>query len=163
MTCPPKQSTSDRTVEEAISVGDSGKWWTGLVLDTDPDSGERRIRLERWVRNGHSHNNPHTWRVRPDYWAEEMAAITSLKQDGGHSPPGDLPIDERYSVSEYLPIRRDDTRRVVAVRLDRPFKSDTLRLYHFDPTTQRVRQKWSVGRDWERISKLATRHVRQTV
>jgi len=163
MTCPPRESDKSRTVIEAIPVDQSNGWWTGLVIDRDPDTGEIRHRLERWVENDHGYENPHTWRVRPDYWEGEQEAVQMLQDRHGRFPPGNLPINQRLTPVEYWPVRRDEVRRVVAVRLDRPFKGECIRLYHWDQSDESVRQKWTVGREWSRLSDLATHHVEITV
>lgn len=162
MTCPPRTVQNGRTVIEAIPVDNSNGWWTGLVVDRDPETGENRHRLERWVENDHGYNNPHTWRVRPDFWADELEAVAALENNRGRSPPGNLPIDQRLTPIEYKLVRTDETRRVAAVRIDRPLKGECIRLYHWDQSDESVRQKWTIGRNWSRLSDLATRHLKTT-
>lgn len=142
-----------------MPVDSSNGWWTGLVRDRDHKTGEIRLRLERWVKNDHSIANPHTWRVRPDYWEDERDAVTAFTSRGGRSPPGDLPINQRLTPMEYTRIRKDDTRWVAVVRVDRPLKGPCVRLYHWNPRDGAVRQKWTIGRDWSQLESLATRHL----
>ncbi len=163
MTCPPNEGKSNRTVLNTIPVAVSGDWWTGLVRDRDDKTEEERLRMERWVANKHGYSNPHTWRVRPDYWSAELNAVTQLERRKGQSPPGNLPLDSRLTPLEYVLVRRDETRWVAVVRLDRPYKGECLRLYHWNPADGSVRQKWTVGRDWSQLTDLATRHLKNRV
>ncbi|QSX00102.2 hypothetical protein [Haloterrigena alkaliphila] len=160
MTCLPYAADLDRTVLDTWTVDDSNDWWTGLVHDRDHDTGERRLRLERWVDNGNSCSNPHTWRVRPDFWEAERDAVATFERRGGRSPPARLPIDNRLTPLEYTCIRKDDTRWVAVVRVDRPYKSPCIRLYHWNPADAALRQKWTVGRHWAELKDLATRQLR---
>lgn len=159
MTCPPKAAETARTVLEATPVDASDGWWTGLVRDRVEETGETRLRLERWVDNYGSYQNPHTWRVRPDFWAAERDAVATFQKNGGQSPPGNLPIDQFLTPLEYARIRKDGTRWVAVVRLEGP-KGERVRLYHWDPVDESVRQKWTIGRDWEQLEALATRHLK---
>lgn len=163
MTCPPREADRDRTVLEAIPVDRSDRWWTGLVRDRDETTGERRLRLERWVDNGHRYDNPHVWRVRREFWDDETTAVTNLESNGGAQPPGNLPIDQRLSPVSYVRIRRDDRRWVAAVRVDRPLKGECVRLYHWNPGDGTVRQKWTVGRSWSKVQRRASRKLQQVV
>lgn len=160
MTCLPRAADTDRTVLETVPVGNENGWWTGLVRDRENETGEIRLRIERWVRNDHSIDNPHTWRVRPDFWDDERQAVSQMESRGGHSPPGNLPIDQRLTPLEYIRIRKDDVRWVAVVRVDRPFKGPCIRLYHWNAADESVRQKWTIGRNWNRIESLATRHLK---
>lgn len=161
MTCLPRAADTDRTVRETTSVDNSDGWWTGLVRDRDHETGEIRLRLERWVKNSHSIDNPHTWRVRPDFWDAERDAVHRFQSQGGRSPPGDLPIDQHLTPLEYTLVRRDAARWVAVVRVDSPYNGDSTRLYHWDPSDGSVRQKWSIGRNWSKLENLASRHLKQ--
>ena len=160
MTCLPRQADTERTVLNAVPVDDSDGWGTGLVRDRDPRTGETRLRLERWKKNGRNYDNPHTWRVRPDFWDEECEAVSNFKRFGGKSPPGDLPIDQYLSPTEYRLVRKDGDRWVAVVRLDRPYNGERIRLYHWNPRDGSVRQKWTIGRDWSELAALASRHLK---
>jgi hypothetical protein len=146
-------------VLKTTTVDNSNGWWTGLVRDRDHETGETRLRLERWVNDGGSYNNPHTWRVRPDFWTAERDAVATLQQRGGRTPPASLPIDDHLTPLEYTRIRKDDVRWVAVVRLDRPYGGECVRLYHWDPADGAVRQKWTVGRHWSQLEDLAGRHL----
>jgi hypothetical protein len=159
MTCPPRAADSDRTVLETRPVDSSNDWWTGLVRDRDPQTGEHRLRLERWVDNGDRYDNPHTWRVRPDYWGQERTAVQTLEQHNGRAPPADLPIDDRLTPLEYTQVRKDEQRWVAAVRVDRRYKDECLRLYHWDPADESNRQKWTIGRHWHQLEAIATKQL----
>jgi hypothetical protein len=160
MTFLPRQADTARTVLNAVSVNASNGWWTGLVRDRDPRTGEIRLRLERWKKNGRKYDNPHTWRVRPDFWEEEAKAVSKFKRLGGESPPGDLPIDEYLSPSEYRLIRKNESRWVAVVRVTDQYNNTRLRLYHWNRRDGSVRQKWTVGRDWSELKRLADRHLK---
>lgn len=101
--------------------------------------------------------------MRPDFWDDERDAVARLESRGGRSPPGNLPINQRLRPLEYMRIRKDDTRWVAVVRVDRPFKGPCVRLYHFDPVERSVRQKWTIGRNWSQLRSLATRHLQAVV
>jgi hypothetical protein len=154
MTCLPREGDLDRTVLETMPVQNTGKWWTGVVRDRDHESGEIRIRLERWVDNDHGPDNPHTWRIRPDYWAEEREAVEALEQGRGRAAPSDLSINGRYTPREYIPVRNESARRVAVVRLKKKY-GESVRLYHWDPTNGAVRQKFTTGKYWSDLVKLA--------
>jgi len=158
MACVPHNADMDRTVKAAFPVDTTGNWWTGLVHDYDPTHNQERLRLERWVHDSNGYHCPHTWRIRPEFWPTERNAAQTLDNNPGNgdSPPGSLPISQRLTPQKYTLIRKDDTRWVAAVRISRPYKSDCVRLYHWTPSGK-TRQKWTVGKDWHRISKLATR------
>jgi len=160
MMCLPRAADTDRTVLETTPVDASNGWWIGLVRDRDHETDEIRIRLERWVDDGGSYENPHTWRVRPDFWEEERFTVATFKQRGGRSPPAGLPIDDHLTPLEYTRIRKDDARWVAVVRVDRPYKGECLRLYHWDAADASMRQKWTVGRYWSQLEDLATRHLK---
>lgn len=160
MTCLPKEADTDRTVLNTVSVNISDGWWTGLVRDRAPQSGETRLRLERWSKNGRSYDNPHNWRVRRDFWDEECEAVSNFQKFGGDPPPGTLPIDQYLSPIEYRRVRKDEDRWVAVVQIDRPYKSRCTRLYHWDPLDGSVRQKWTIGRDWSQLKNLASRHLK---
>lgn len=162
MTFKPPAENSGRTVLETTTVDASDEWWTGLVRDREHDTGEIRLRLERWVENDHVLQNPHTWRVRPDFWGDEREAVQQFKRFGGSSPPGMLPIDAHLTPREYDLIRKDDTRWVAVVRVESPYGGDKVRLYHWDASDGSVRQKWTVGRYWSKLANLATRHLQVT-
>lgn len=159
MTCPPYAVDDDRTVRFTASVDESNGWWTGLVSDQDQETGETRIRLERWVENGSGYQNPHVWRVRPDFWDAERAAVSTFRRRGGRSPPDNLPIDEYLTPLEYSCIRKDDHRWVAIVRLNRPGKGECTRLYHWNVPDAAVRQKWTVNKSWSRLEELATQFL----
>lgn len=162
MKMPPRDDKRNRTILETVPVDNSNGWWTGLVRDRDDRTGERRLRLERWVEN-ESPTNPHTWRVRPEFWNGEREAVAQMKESGGRRPPGDLPIDQRLKPLGYSCVRKNDDRWVAVVRLERPTRGECVRLYHWNPENGAVRQKWTVGRQWSMLTDLASRHVRQTV
>lgn len=159
MTCLPRAAEADRTVLETVPVDDSNGWWTGLVRDRDHETGEIRLRMERWVRDPPNHGNPHTWRVRPDFWAEERDAVADFDRQGGTSPLRSLPISDRFDVLAHRRVRKDDVRWVAVVRLNPPHKAPLTRLYHWDPTDGAVRQKWTVGQHWGRLQELATERL----
>lgn len=164
MICPPREADTTRTVIEAIPVTTSSNWWTGLVHDRDDDSDEERLRLERLVENPGGYDRSHTWRIRPEFWEAERDAVTALDHHRvqGQSLPGDLPIDQHLTPREYVCIRKDDVRWVAPVRIDRPYKGECIRLYHWTPEG-RLRQKWTVGRDWSELESLATRYWEQNL
>lgn len=160
MMCIPRAADTARTVLKTMPVNASNDWWTGLVRDRDHETGETRLRLERWADNGGSYTNPHTWRVRPDFWEQERAAVATFKQQGGRAPPANLPIDDHLTPLECMRIRKDDVRWVAIVRIDRPYRSECVRLYHWDSVDGSTRQKWTVGRYWSKVEDLATQHLR---
>jgi hypothetical protein len=160
MTCLPRAIDLDRTVLETTPVQTSGDWWTGLVRDRDHESGEIRLRLERLVDNQHRVDIPHVWRVRPDFWSTERDAVSLLKQSGGSTAPDNLPISDRYTPREYIPIRNDDVRRVAVVRLEKP-GGQCIRLYHWDPVDGAVRQKFTTGNSWQTLVQKADTELSQ--
>jgi len=157
MTCLPRAADRTRTVLETTAVDNSNDWWTGLVQDRDPETGERRLRLERWKDNGGTYDNPHTWRVRPDFWGEERAAVDTFRQQGGRPSLTDLPIDDYLTPLEALRVRKDEVRWVEVVRVQYPQGYDKVRIYHWDPDDESTRQKWTVGRNWSQVQDVATR------
>jgi len=62
-------------------------------------------------------------------------------------------------VKEGLPIREDGSRRVSLVRIEKKWGQASDRLYHWDPEDDSVKQKWTVGKQWNRLSNLATREL----
>ncbi|GGN25361.1 hypothetical protein [Halarchaeum nitratireducens] len=159
MTCPPKRADLARTVINATAVDESNGWWTGLVRDRVHDTGEVRLRLERYPPNNSKNRPEHTWRVRPEYWDSERDAVEMFEQYGGETPTGVLPIDDFYTVKEHLPIRKEPTRRVSLVRLEKNWGQTVTRLYHWDPRDGATKQKWTIGRNWDHLSTLATRKL----
>lgn len=158
MKCLPRKIDLPRTVLKAVPAHVNDSWWTGIVRDRSHKTGEVRLRLERLVENSDGVTDPHVWRVRPDFWLEEQQAVTTLKHQGGSDVPGDLPIHERYTPREYVPVRHDDTRRVVAVRLDKP-SGRCIRLYHWDADDGTVYQKFTTGQHWDDLTTYANRNL----
>jgi len=161
MTCLPRAVDLDRTVIEAVPIKTSSDWWTGLVRDRDHETGDIRLRLERLVQDQSGVKIPHVWRVRPDYWELERDAVAMLESQGGIDDTADLPISDRYDVREYVPIRTDEVRRVVVVRMDKPSSGECIRLYHFDAQDGSVRQKFTTGQPWSELVDVADRRLGQ--
>jgi len=159
MMCLPRAADLDRTVIEAIPVKQSSGWWTGLVRDRDHETGETRLRLERLVENQRGVDIPHVWRVRPDFWESERDAVNMLMNGGGSAAPSSLPISDRYTPHEYIPIRKDDVRHVAVVRLQKPSGWCT-RLYHWDARDGSVRQKFTTGQPWDDLVSTANTRLR---
>ena len=154
MTCIPREADANREVLKTDPVDDSNGWWTGLVWDRNHDTGEVRIRIERWVENKRGFDNPHTWRIRPDFWEEEHTAVSDLELGKGEVPPDSLPVDNYLTPRRYRLVRKDGVRWVAAVLVERPEKGECVRLYHWD-SDGRVRQKWTVGKHWPELVKKA--------
>lgn len=158
MTCPPRAADTDRTVLQTTTVNANNGWWTGIVQDRDPD-GETRLQLERWVNNEGEYDNPHTWRVRPDFWNEERATVSRFQQEAGRNGPTNLPIDDYLTPLEAKRVRKDDVRWVEVVRVANSSGYEKVRIYHWDPADGSTRQKWTVGQTWSQLEDLATRHL----
>lgn len=146
----------------AVSIGyKNNHWWTGLVRDHDPRTGEVRLRLLRGVRHprrGWERNQ--TWRVRSDYWSPEQSAIEAVMAGEGTTSPPKTPTDPSIDVQRYLEVRRDDIRWVAAVHVYNENKgTEQTRLYHWDPQSWSRRQCWTVGPDWPKVTRLATQHL----
>jgi len=45
------------------------------------------------------------------------------------------------------------------VRIEKKWGQASDRLYHWDPEDDSVKQKWTVGKQWNRLSNLATREL----
>lgn len=160
MTCLPRAVDRNRTVLETIPVKTSSNWWTGLVRDRDHDTGETRLRLERLVENQSGIRMPHVWRVRPDCWEAERNAVSRLKVSGGLTDTTNLPISDRFTLHEYIPIRNKRKRRVAAVRIEKPSSKEQIRLYHWDPEDGSIRQKFTTGQSWgDLVAKANTQRV----
>jgi len=159
MTHPPLDDTDTRTVLRTTPIDTDGNWWTGLVEDRDARTGERRLRLERWVDNDSGWLNPHTWRVRPDLWGDERGCVTTFQNQGGRAPPEELPIQDPYQAREYLCVRKGAQRWVAVVRVERPQKSDCTRLYHWDGKGETTRQKWTITWNWPEVQTTASARV----
>jgi len=159
MTCPPNLADLNRTVLEATPVDRSNGWWTGLVRDRYAPTGEIRLRLERYPPDNPKNRPEHTWRIRKDFWQTEREAVKIFKRKGGEEPAGVLPISNFYTVKEELPIREDSSRRISLVRIEKNWGRTSDRLYHWDPEDGSVKQKWTVGKQWNRLSNLATREL----
>lgn len=162
MNCPPTHAELNRTVIDATPVDRSDDWWTGLVCDREHRTGEERLRLERYPPDGSKNRPTHSWRIRPEFWAAEREAVERFARVGGEPPSGALPIDDFYTPREHLPIRRDHTRRVELVLIENQWGQTSTRLYHWDPADGSTTQKWTVGKQWPRLSRLATRALEAT-
>lgn len=144
---------------ESIGYKDN-LWWTGLVWDQAPRTGEERLRLMRAVRNQSGWQSKQTWRLRPDYWSAEAEAVAKVQNGGGRTDPPATPTDPTINVKRYLEVRRDGTRWVAAVRAFNENKGRTqTRLYHWDPDAWARRQCWTVGPTWKKVKPLAARRV----
>jgi hypothetical protein len=161
MMCLPREIDLDRTVLETTAVQTSEDWWTGVVRDRDHETGEERIRLERLVANPNKVDMPHVWRVRPDFWTQEWKAVVSLEHGDGYETPGTLPIDDWLTPREYIPIRNNATRRVAVVRVQTQ-SGERVRLYHWDPDSGAVRQKFTTGQPWNELVDVANTELSQT-
>jgi hypothetical protein len=154
----PKHTKLNRTVIDTIAVDCSNGWWTGLVRDRIETTGEIRLRLERY-----SPDRPNrpvtTWRVHPDYWKTEVEAVSNFEQLGQNASTKALPIDDFYTVKKYLLIRDELNRRVSVVRVEDEFNRTKKRLYHWNPHDESTKQKWTIGKNWNRLSRLATRKL----
>jgi hypothetical protein len=146
-----------REVLDAIPVDVSDGWWTGIVRDREYETGENRLRLERWTESEGGPERPHVWRVRPDYWADEKEAVDRFQKYGGSSPPGNLPIDQSLTPEESRTVRKDDARWVAVVEVSKPWGNDVTRLYHWDIRDGSTKQKWTVGKSWSTLARKATR------
>lgn len=146
----------DRTVLETVAVDDSGDWWTGVVRYRPRHGGDSRLRLERYVKDGADVRLAHRWRVRPEFWTDERDAVSQFRKHGGGSPPA-LPISDFFDVREYTEIRNDRARWVGVSRIEGQYGGDKTRLYHWDPADGTTEQKWTVGKHWSQLARLATR------
>lgn len=158
MMCLPRAVDLNRTVLETTAIETYGDWWMGIVRDRDHKSGETRLRLERLVKNDSGVDMPHVWRVRPDFWQRERGAVSTLKRGGGAPAPETLPISNRFTPREYIDVRCDGKRHVAAVRLQKP-SGQCIRLYHWDPDTDAVRQKFTTGQSWNKLAQVASRKL----
>lgn len=57
-------------------------------------------------------------------------------------------IHNRFTPQAYVPVRTDEVRRVVAVRLEKPSGRVCTRLYHWDVDDDTVCQKFTTGQPW---------------
>lgn len=152
--------TNGRTVLDSTTIDRSEQWWTGLVRDRDPDTGEVRVRLERATLDAtDGWTLVHRWRLRPEYWADERTAVERFQAGGGRTDVPATPVDSRFDVTRYLKIRKDDQRWVAVVELDRPYKSPCTRLYHWELPDEARRQSWTIGRNWSKTVLLADRQL----
>jgi len=153
-----------RTVIDSIGYQSSG-WWVGVVHDTVDQTGESRIRLERATQNrGGGWKSNQSWRVHPDYWDAEKTAVEKIKRGGGKTNPRFTPTYPSIKVKRYLKVRKDDQRWVAAVRVYNENRNkEQTRLYHWDVPSDSCLQTWTVGPDWPKVIRLATRHVTPTV
>lgn len=159
MTCPAKRADLNRTVINATPVDQSNGWWTGIVRDRADKTGETRLRLERYPPDNPKNRPEHTWRIRPDYWDTEREAVEQFDRLGGKKPTDVLPIDDFYTVRKHLPIREERTRRVSVVLIENKWGHTSKRLYHWDPRDDSTKQKWTIGKEWNHLSSLATRKL----
>ncbi len=151
-----------RTVLERTTVSKDDEWWVAVVRDRAPRTGDIRIRLERLVRDAtEGWTLVHSWRVRPEFWREEMRAVARFQNGAGSTSPPSTPTDPDLDVTRYLRVRKDDERWVAVVRVERPYSYPCTRLYQWELPDETTRQKWTVGRDWARASDIATRQVDQ--
>ena len=147
-----------RTVLEQTTVSKDDEWWTVVVRDRDPRTGQVRLRLERLVLDAtEGWKLVHSWRVRPEFWEEEVRAVARFQNGAGTTSAPPTPTDPDLDVTRYLRVRKDDTRWVAVVRVERPYSYPCTRLYHWHLPEGTTRQKWTVGRDWSRASDIASR------
>ncbi|GAB7095625.1 hypothetical protein JCM30237_27790 [Halolamina litorea] len=156
MNDPARAVDLNRTVLETVAVDDSGDWWTGVVRYRPRHGSGSRLRLERYVENGGGVQLAHRWRVRSEFWTDERDAVARFRKYGGDSPPA-LPISDFFDVREYTEIRNDRTRWVGVSRIEGQYGRDKARLYHWDPSDRTTEQKWTVGKHWSRLARVATR------
>lgn len=156
MSALPKRANLNRKVIDATAITESDGWWTGIVRDRVHETGETRLRLERHKNNGGRVDTPHTWRLRPEYWADERDAVDRFEKVGGSSPPAGLPVSDYLEVTEYEEIRSEDGKSIAVVEVEKPTRGRSTRLYHFT-SDGTVRQKWTVSKkDWDRVKRRAT-------
>jgi len=62
-------------------------------------------------------------------------------------------------VKEELPDSRGWLSTRLSVRIEKKWGQASDRLYHWDPEDDSVKQKWTVGKQWNRLSNLATREL----
>lgn len=147
---------SDREVLEVKTIDKSDEWWMGVVRD-EHETGEIRVRLEReaWNSKNRSWSNVHVWRVRPEFWKDEVDAVKKVEEGLGEKPPW-TPVDETIDVLEYVKVRKDDSRWVAAVEADsHNWWNSKTRLYHWDPNDGTRRQSWTVGKNWHKAKRAA--------
>lgn len=153
-------TTDGRTVLDSTTITRSNDWWTGIVHDRNPRTGEERLRLERMTLDStRGWTNIHTWRIRPEYWSEERRAVARFQNGAGTIDTPSLPLHPDLTATRYLRVRKDHDRWVAVVEIERPYNSSCTRLYHWDPDDGTTRQKWTIGRDWTRGQNLATRQL----
>lgn len=149
-----------RDVLESTTINKSDEWWTGVVRDRDPKTGEIRVRLERMTLDDiEGWKTVHTWRVRPDFWDEERKAVAKFRRGAGTTSPPATPTHPDIDVQRYLRVRKDSDRWVAVVRAESPYRPPFTRLYHWRLPDESTCQKWTIGDNWTRERDLATRQL----
>lgn len=152
----PTAALDSRTVTETIAIDHSDGWWTGLVRDRLHGHTTERLRLERLVHNPGGWQLQHQWRIRPEFWAHERRAVAQFQRTGGDDAPARLPIDDYLTPLEYTQLRRTETGGEIGiVKLSSTYGTRT-RLYHWDGDGK-TRQRWTVGRHWDRLTRRVAR------
>lgn len=159
------ESDEGRTVIDVQTISANGQWWSGIVHDRERTSGEERVRLEMRLCDAvKGWSGKHTWRVRPDYWAEERELVDSFghREIGGNVPAN--PLDTNCKVNGFRTVRKSDRRWVALVEMSYSC-GYRRRLYHWElpagersqPQNWRRRQVWNTNKQWDRTKRVANR------